>query len=134
VDDRVLVVATSNIGRAEIDAAIGGRFGNEAEVRVVAPASGLSKLQWLTNAEDDARADAGERAETVAEALPTENVDTEVGDSRPLQAITDALRTFPADQIVVVTRSADEATWLENDTAEAARERFAVPITHIVVG
>jgi hypothetical protein len=29
---------------------------------VVAPASGISRLDWLTNAEDDARADAAERA------------------------------------------------------------------------
>jgi GABA permease len=130
----VLVIATSNIGPTEIDHAIGGRFGEDAEVRVVAPASGLSKLQWLTNAEDDARADASDRAEAVADALPADKVDTQVGDSDPLQAIDDALRTFDADQVVVVTRTADNVTWLEDGAAESARERFSVPITHVVVG
>jgi hypothetical protein len=130
---RVLVIATSGIGAEEVSSALGDRFGEGAEVRVVAPASGLSRLDWLTNAEDDARSDAAARAGEVAEALPADPVDAEVGDSDPLQAIDDAVRTFAPHQVVLVTKDEDEETWLEAGTGESARHRFGVPVTHLVV-
>ncbi len=75
--------------------------GEDAEVRVIAPASKISWLDRLTNAEDDARADAAERAEAASEAAPGQPVQAQVGDVDPLQAIEDALRTFPADEVVL---------------------------------
>ena len=62
-----------------------------------------SRLQWLTNAEDDARAEAERTAEQVAQATAgeAEHVEAEAGDSDPLLAVEDALRTFAADEIVV---------------------------------
>jgi len=57
----------------------------------------------------------------------------EVGDSEPLTALEDALRTFGADEIVVATHPEGRSNWLERDIVEKARERFAVPITHVVV-
>jgi hypothetical protein len=130
---RILVVATSNVGADEINRAVGERFGSDAEVVVIAPASGLSRLDWLTNAEDDARADAASRAAEVAEALPSDAVDAGVGDTDPLQAIADALRTYDADEVVVITRGDEEASWLENRSAASADERFDVPVTQLVI-
>jgi len=52
--------------------------GDDAEVRVVAPASKISWLDRLTNAEDDARADPTERAEAASEELPGEQVEAQV--------------------------------------------------------
>jgi hypothetical protein len=131
--NRILVVPTSKIGTDEINSAVGARFGENAEVRVIAPASGISRLDWLTNAEDDARADAADRATEVADALPTNATDAGVGDTDPLQAIEDALRTFDADEVVMIMRTDDEASWLESRAGESASERFAVPVTHLVV-
>jgi len=131
--NRILVVPASKIGADEIDSAVGEHFGKDAEVKVVAPASGLSRLDWLTNAEDDARADAAERATEVADALPSDAVDGGVGDTDPMQAIEDALRTFDADQVVMIMRTDDEASWLESRAGEQASERFDVPVTHLVV-
>ena len=45
----------------------------------------------------------------------------------------DALRTFGADEIVISTHPEGRSHWLERDVVGAARERFAVPITHVVV-
>jgi hypothetical protein len=132
MSNRVLVIPTSDIGADEIQATIGDRFG-DAEVHVVAPASKISRLDWLTNAEDDARADAAERADEVADALPADDVETRVGDTDPLQAIDDEVRTFHPDEIVVVSRTDDEATWLESDAGEAAQKRFTVPVTHLTI-
>jgi len=100
---------------------------------VVAPASDISRLDWLTNADDDARTDAGERADELAEAAPNEDVETRVGDSDPVKAIEDALRTFPADELIVVSLPDEEAAWLEKGSAEIALNRFPLPVTHLIV-
>ena len=100
---------------------------------VVAPASDISRLDWLTNAEDDARTEAGERANELAEATPTDDVESRIGDSDPVKAIEDALRTFPADELIVVTLPDEDAAWLEKGSAEAALNRFSLPVTHLVV-
>jgi hypothetical protein len=98
---------------------------------VVAPASEISRLDWLTNAEDDARDEAASLAAKTAEATPTEDVEASVGDSDPLKAIEDALRTFPADEIIVVTRPDEQAGWLEEGTGETAQARLRLPVTRV---
>ena len=45
----------------------------------------------------------------------------------------DALRTFGADEIVISTHPEGRSNWLERGVVNAARERFEVPITHVVV-
>jgi hypothetical protein len=60
-------------------------------------------------------------------------VESTTGDVDPLLAIEDALREFPADEIVVVTRPEEDASWLESGSGEEAKERFPVPVTHLVV-
>ena len=109
--------------------------GEEAEVRVVAPASRHLAAPWLASDEDDARDEAGDVAEDSARAVAPEAraVEAEVGDTDPVQAIEDALREFPADEIVVVTRPGDDAGWLEEDAGRRRRKRFDVPVTHLVV-
>ncbi len=129
---RVLVIPTSQVKADEVGAIVGDRFGADAEVHVVAPASGLSRLDWLTNAEDDARADAAKRAAAVADAVPTEQVDAHFGDTDPIQAIDDAVQLFHPDQIVIVTASDEDVSWLEIGLSETARSRFKVPVTHLV--
>jgi hypothetical protein len=100
---------------------------------VVAPASDISRLDWLTNADDDARTAAAARADELAEAAPVGDVEARVGDADPLKAIEDALRTFPADELIVVTLGDQDAGWLEKGSGEKALDRFALPVTHLVV-
>jgi hypothetical protein len=104
------------------------------ELRVVVPAVHQSRLQWLTNADDDARERADEAASSIAEALPSQETEASAGDSDPLLAVEDALREFPADEVVVVTRPDEEATWLEEGSSEAIAQRLGgVKVTHLVV-
>jgi hypothetical protein len=133
VSRRVLVVATSSVPEAELRERVRAHAGDEAELLVVVPASKISKLDWLTNAEDDARAEAAQRAEEVAEAVPGDDVETRVGDSDPVKAIEDALRDFPAEELIVLTRPNEEADWLEEGSGEEAQKRFSLPVTHLVV-
>jgi hypothetical protein len=50
-----------------------------------------------------------------------------------MQAIEDALRTFGADEIIISTHPPGRSNWLEKEVIERARERFDLPITHVVV-
>ena len=105
-------------------------------VHVVAPAVEQSRLQWLTNAEDDARAEAERTAARVAQATGDEaqRVQAEAGDSDPLLAVEDALRTFDADEIVVVVRKGDDASWLEEGAGDTIANRFPqLPVKTIEV-
>jgi hypothetical protein len=132
---RLLVVATAPVEESLLRERLREHAGPDAEVRVIAPASDLSPLQWLASDEDEARGEAAEIARSVGKTAEPEagRVNAEVGDSDPVQAIEDALRQFPADEVLVVTRPGEEASWLEQDTAEEASERFDVPVTHLVV-
>ena len=93
---RILVVTTANAPRANVERVVRAHAGEDAEVQVVAPASKISWLDRLTNAEDDARADAEVRADVAAEAATGDQSAAHVGDVDPLQAIEDALRMFRA--------------------------------------
>ncbi|HEX2506075.1 MAG TPA: hypothetical protein VHK22_07705 [Gaiellaceae bacterium] len=133
---KLLVVATAPVDEETIRDQVRRRSGEEeAEVRVVAPAADLSPLQWLANEEDEARAEAEARAEETAAATDAEaaRVEASAGDPDPVQAIEDMLRDFPADELIVVTREGDEASFLEQDADEAAYERFGLPVTHLTV-
>ena len=98
------------------------------------PAVRQSRLQWLTNADDDVRERADVAAAEIAEAVPSQTTDASAGDPDPLLAVKDALREFDADEVVVVTRPDEEATWLEEGSAEAIAEALGGrTVTRLVV-
>src|ERR671937_274516 len=105
-----------------------------AEVLVVAPALASPVKHWVSDV-DSARAAAQERVRSSVARLAETGlvVRGEVGDQDPLQAIEAALRTFGADEILISTHPEGRSHWLERGVVAAARERFAVPITHVVV-
>jgi Universal stress protein family len=136
VAKRILVVTTASVQRGSLrDRVRSHAGGDDAEVKVVAPAADLSPLDWLTNDEQKARDEAAELAIEAGEAVAPDAaaVDAEVGDTDPTQAIEDALREFPADELVLVTHRDEKAGWLEEGTAEEALEQFNLPVTHLVV-
>src|SRR5436189_249273 len=128
----VLVVTTVAPDGDGLRERLGDQIDADATVRVVAPAARIGKLDWLTNAEDDARAQAADAADQTASALPGDvTIDRTGQDTEAAQAIDDALRNFAADEIVVVTAAGDEATWLEDDTVRATVERSGVPVRRV---
>jgi GABA permease len=56
-----------------------------------------------------------------------------LGDANPLQAIDDAMRVFHPDEIIIATHPPGRSNWLERDVVTQARQRFAIPITHVEV-
>ena len=132
---RILVVANETVESEELLDAVRERCsGVKADVLVVAPALN-SRLKHWTSDEDAARHDAEQRLGRSLARLESAGLQArgEVGDDDPLQAIEDALHTFGADEIVVATHSVSESNWLESGVVAGARERFDVPVTHVIV-
>jgi hypothetical protein len=126
----VLVVTTTVADEGELRDELAGAD----DVRIVAPAAKVSRLAWLTGAEDDARAEADRAAQSAAEAALGEAdvvVDPTSQNTDAAQDVDDALRTFHPDEVVVVTRSGEESTWLEDEALRKAVEDAGVPVRHL---
>ena len=104
---------------------------------VVAPALARTRLEhWLTSdlerrQERGARA-AGRLAPGLHGGGPVRAA-AHLGDADPLQALDDALRVFDPDEVVISTHPPQRSNWLERQVVRRARERYALPITHVVV-
>ena len=61
------------------------------------------------------------------------DVEGEVGDGDPIQAIEDAVRTFQPDELIISTHPPGRSHWLERGVVEKARSRFDMPLIHVVV-
>jgi hypothetical protein len=132
---RILVVANETVGGEELLAILRSKSeGVQENVLVVCPALNSQVRTW-TSDEDGARAAAQARLDASLARLASDGIQAEgeVGDGDPLQAMEDALRTFGADEIVISTHPEGRSNWLERGVVSAARERFDVPITHVVV-
>ena len=101
---------------------------------VVCPALNSPLRPWVSD-EDGAREAAQRRLDATLARLAAAGVEArgEVGDGDPVQAIDDALRTFGPDEIVISTHPEGRSNWLERGVVSIARERFDVPISHVVV-
>ncbi len=132
---RVLVVANETVGGAELLSEVRGRAdGRRVRVLVVCPALNTPLKQWLSD-EDGARSAAQARLDDSLTGMRAAGLEAEgeIGDSDPLQAIEDAVRTFQPDELIVSTHPIGRSHWLERGIVERARERFALPLTHVVV-
>jgi nucleotide-binding universal stress UspA family protein len=132
---RILVIANETVGGARLrEELIRRSEGVREQVLVVTPALNSPVRHWASD-EDPAREAAHERLDRSLARLREAGIEAEgeVGDSEPLQAIEDALRTFGADEIIISTHPEGRSHWLEQGLVTTARERFAVPITHVVV-
>jgi hypothetical protein len=132
---RILVIANETVAGHTLRSMILERsLDVREEVLVVTPALNSPLRHWVSD-EDGARAAAQERLDASLAKLAEAGVQArgEVGDGDPLQAMEDALRTFGADEIIISTHPEGRSNWLERGVDTKARERFAVPITHVVV-
>jgi hypothetical protein len=132
---RILVIANETVGGGPLRRQIEERSsGYETTVLVVSPALNSPIRHWASD-EDPAREAARQRLEASLKRLRENGIEAsgQVGDAEPLQAIEDAIRTFGPDEIIISTHPEGRSHWLERGVVTGARERFAVPITHVVV-
>ena len=132
---RILVIANETVGGEALRERVEEHSsGHPTQVLVVTPALN-SPVRTFTSDVDRAREEAQARLDASLGRLRQAGIEAsgEVGDGDPLQAIEDALRTFGADEIIISTHPEGRSHWLERGVVTGARERFAVPITHVVV-
>jgi hypothetical protein len=132
----VLLLANETVGARGVMDRLKELVGDgTAEVFVVAPALTSSPFKHLAGDVDDAIEAARRRLDASLQALRELGFDVrgEIGDSDPNLALEDALRRFPADEVLISTHPPGRSKWLERDVVDKARADVTVPVTHVVV-
>jgi len=133
---RLLVVANETVGGGALLEEIRDRCRDrKCEIRLVTPALVGSRASHWASDVDEAMELARQRMELSLIAIGEVGLKAkgEIGDSDPNMAIEDALRVFPADEIVISTHPPERSRWLEHGVVDRAREQIDLPITHVVV-
>jgi len=134
-EHRILVVANETVGGPELLTEIRARSeGRTTRIYVVCPALNSPLRHWVSD-EDEARANAQARLDESIVSMRGVGLEAEgeIGDGDPIQAIEDGIRTFQPDELVISTHPPGRSHWLERGVVEKARERFELPVTHVVV-
>jgi hypothetical protein len=133
---RALVVANEKVTGDQLVASVLGHLGGGVEeVFVVAPALADSALNHIMGDVDAAIPAARERLETTLEEFQKAGVEAkgEVGDSDPIQAISDEIVKFEPDKILLVAHTDEEGAFAEQGLLEQAERDFDLPVLELVV-
>jgi hypothetical protein len=134
---RVLVVANETVGgRALLDEVRSSARDGSAQILVVVPALAASWQEHWASDVDAALADARKRLDASLAAMKAAglNASGHVGDHHePAAAIEDALREFPADELIISTHPPARSRWLESGVVERAEAEVPLPVRHVVV-
>lgn len=131
---RVLLVADESCTSEAFVAAVGDHAAGRAlDVFVIAPSLGSRLARWT--GDDHPYADAERHLTDTLAALRRAGIACQghVGDHDPLQAADDALREFPADEVLFAVHGDGEENWLEQGVVGLAAGRYSVPVEHVVV-
>lgn len=132
---RVLVVANETLRGEELLSTISTfALSERTKFLVVCPALN-TRLKTFTSDEDPAREAAQARLDVTLARLASVGIEADglVGDSDPLVAVDDAVRTFGPGEIVISTHPVGRSNWLEKGVVESVQARYDVPVTHVVV-
>ncbi|HWE08694.1 MAG TPA: hypothetical protein VG325_05040 [Solirubrobacteraceae bacterium] len=129
---RILVVTPEPISADQLREALPGDIDpQDAEVTVVAPALHESAVRfWMSDADDAIGRAEAVRRESL-ERLGDEGVSAsaDTGEGGSAAAIEDALKSFPADRIVVFTHPEGERRYREDLDEDEVERRFKIPVT-----
>jgi GABA permease len=134
-EHRVLVVANEAVGAPELLQRLRDHAaGNRLRVLVVVPVPADPKAQW-TGDEGDAREVAERRLADSLASMRSAGLEAQgqIGEIDPVQAVEDAVRTFAPDELIVSTHPEGRMSPFEEALPERLAERFAMPMTHVVV-
>jgi hypothetical protein len=129
---KILVLTTEPVSADQLRAALPADSDPEdAEVMVVAPALHKNALRFWVSDADEAIAKADDVSHQSVERLGAEGVSAtgDTGESEPDEAIEDALKTFPADRILIFTHPDSEQRYKEDVDPDELQQRFGVPVT-----
>ena len=127
-----LVVANQTLGGEHLLEELRRRVAEgPCRFHIVVPAN--ARPDGWTHIVDQARAVAQERLQEAIERFGQlgAEVDGQVGDERPVDAMQDALRRWSCDEIILSTLPAGVSRWLGMDLVSRAERAFRVPVTHV---
>ncbi|HKX25933.1 MAG TPA: universal stress protein [Actinomycetota bacterium] len=130
---RYLVVANQTLGGEHLAEAIRTRLARgPSNFHVVVPATQRQDQAVWT--EGEARALATKRLEAAVARFRGlgADVEGEVGDERPLEAIADAVREREFDEIILSTLPPGLSRWLRQDLPHRVERQFDLPVQHVV--
>ncbi len=133
--NRVVVVVVEPCTSPELCASVRSNAGRSpTDALVIAPTHGSAATQWCVD-ENAARADATHRLRACVACLRGDGIRAggRLGDPDPVQAVTDALQVFAADEIQIITAPQRPSTWLHQNVIDRARRSFEQPIKHVVM-
>jgi hypothetical protein len=125
-----LIVANQTLASPTLGAAVAERIGaGDASFHVVVPATPTQ--HGLTWDEAEARTAAELRLEHVLARLRDLGAEAtgEVGSADPVAAVGDALRSHPADEIILSTLPPGISRWLGLDVPSRLKTATTVPVT-----
>jgi hypothetical protein len=130
---RVLVVANDTLGEDALLSEL-ERLASTPDTRVLVLAPALiSPTSRLTGAVDGLLDQTRVRLQSALDRVGHESVLAgETSQAEPLEAIEDVFATFSPDEVIVATRWEHAASGLAPQLASLVRERFAVPVRHLV--
>lgn len=130
---RILLVANQTLGGPEVTSWLRERIAqDECELHILVPSS-VDPQGWVHDDDSD-RELAEQRLEEAlvrfgALGIP---VTGEVGDSQPVAAILDVLRSRDFDEIALSTLPVGVSRWLRLDLVHRVERAVDLPVTHLV--
>ena len=134
---RVLIIANEAVADrpAGVPEVVRRQVLEAEEVRVIAPTLTSRIRSWASDIDADA-SKADERMQAIVGSIDASGQPAtagSVGDEDPLQAVADALATFPADALILAVHEPEAANWRERRLGERVRERFGIPVTEMTL-
>jgi hypothetical protein len=129
---KILVLTTEPVTGDQLRAALGADSDpGDAEVMVVAPALHKNALRFWVSDADEAITKADEVRHQSVEQLGADGVSAsgDTGEGDPEEAIEDALKTFPADRILIFTHPDSKQRYKEAVDPDELQRRFGIPVT-----
>jgi hypothetical protein len=135
---KILVLTTEAVSASQLRDALPSSADDpeDAEIMVVAPALHKSALRFWVSDADEAIARADEVRHESVEQLGDDGVAAsgDTGEGDPEDAIADALKTFPADRILIFTHPESKQRYREDVDPDELARRFGIPVTQASTG
>jgi hypothetical protein len=131
--DRILLVANQTLGGDEVTTWLRERIAeDDCELHILVPSS-VDPQSWVHD-EDSDRELAEQRLDEALDRFGVLGIPVtgEVGDSSPVGAVLDVLRTREVDEIVVSTLPIGVSRWVRLDLVHRIDRAVDVPVTHLV--
>jgi cell pole-organizing protein PopZ len=130
---RYLVVANQTLGGQHLAETVRGCLAaGPARFHIVVPATQPRDHAVWT--EGEARALAQRRLEAALDGFRAigAEVEGEIGDESPLQAIADVVHDLEFDEIILSTLPPGLSRWLRQDLPHRVERQFELPVTHVI--